>query len=284
MALRRAEQRVQRLPHLALARAKTRRDVLGDVLVAEAAETNRHRRAVQRRLLVLEELLHQPGLGAGKDVRGDVALELDVAPEDPVERRHLAHVLELVERDQRPEAAGFLEPQRQVEQRVQRRQRVGLGFQLKPRADPERAEREPKARLLEELLDAAPDRAPQLLRVCTLEADGHIGERDDAVQVNEHRHEPLLLLAVRENSPEQARLAVLARRVEPDVVAADRVLQQVLRLLVAVDDLLGRDRPRVDERVDVGDHGSRRIPVGSPSGYRAVSRQTTSRTPTGRHP
>ena len=197
---------------------------------------------------------------------------------------HLAHVLELVERDQRPEAAGFLEPQRQVEQRVQRRQRVGLRFQLKPRADPERAEREPEARLLEELLDAAPDRAPQLLRVCALEADGHVGERDDAVQVDEHRHEPLLLLAVRENSPEQARLAVLARRVQPDVVAADRVLQQVLRLLVAVDDLLGRDRPRVDERVDVGDHGSRRIPVGSPSGYRSVSRQTTIQTPTGRHP
>jgi hypothetical protein len=41
----------------------------------------------------------------------------------------------------------------------------------------------------------------------------------------------------------------------------------LLGLVVAVDDLLRRDRPRVDERVDVRDHGSRRIPTGSPSGY-----------------
>jgi hypothetical protein len=37
-------------------------------------------------------------------------------------------------------------------------------------------------------------------------------------------------------------------------VAADGVLQQRQGLLVAVDDLVRRDRPRVDERVHIGDH------------------------------
>ena len=66
---------------------------------------------------------------------------------------------------------------------------------------------------------------------------------------------PFLPLAVTEHAPEQARLAVLAGRVEPHVVPADRGREQPLCLLVAVDDVVRRERPRVDERVDVGDHG-----------------------------
>src|SRR4029077_8746140 len=181
---------------------------------AKPAEPKRHRRAVQRGLLVLEQLLHQAGLGTGEHVRGDLALELDVAPEDPVELRHLAHVLELVERDVGAEAAGLLERQRQVEQRVRRRQRIRPRLELEPSADPERAERQAETRLLEEVLDARADRAAELLRVRALESHGAAGERDDAVEVDEHRKEPLLPLAVGEGPPEQARLAVLARRVE----------------------------------------------------------------------
>src|SRR5262249_18802632 len=51
-----------------------------------------------------------------------------------------------------------------------------------------------------------------------------------------------------------ARLAVLARCVEADVVAADGLLEQLGGLGVTVEDVLGRDRARVDEGVDVGDH------------------------------
>ena len=138
---------------------------------------------------------------------------------------------------------------------MQRRQRIGLRLQLQARADAEGAEREAEPGLLQELLDPPADRAAQLLRVRALEADGHVGQRDDAVEVDQHGHEPFLPLAVGERALQQARLAVLPGRVEPDVVAADRVLEQRLGLLVAIDDLVGLDRARVDERVDVGDHG-----------------------------
>ena len=37
-------------------------------------------------------------------------------------------------------------------------------------------------------------------------------------------------------------------------MATNGVLEQSKGLLVAVDDLVGLDRPRVDERVHVGDH------------------------------
>ena len=66
----------------------------------------------------------------------------------------LVDVLELVERDEGPEAAARLEPQRQVEQRVEGRERVALRVELELRADPVGAEREAEPRLLEEVLDA----------------------------------------------------------------------------------------------------------------------------------
>ena len=131
--------------------------------------------------------------------------------------------------------------------------------ELELRADPERAEREAEPGALEELVDARPDRALELLRVGALDPHGDVGDREHAVEVDHDRDQPLLALAVAEHAPEQARLAELARRVEPDVVAADRLPEQLRGLLVAVDDLVGRDRPRVDERVDVGDHGPERI-------------------------
>ena len=93
-----------------------------------------------------------------------------------------------------------------------------------------------------------------MLRVGALEPDRHVGDRVDPVEVDEDRDEPLLLLAVAQRPLQQARLPVLARRVEAHVVAADRVLQQLVGLPVPIEDVLGRDRPRVDERVDVGDH------------------------------
>jgi hypothetical protein len=43
-------------------------------------------------------------------------------------------------------------------------------------------------------------------------------------------------------------------------VAADRVPEQLGRLAVAVDDLLGRQRPGVDEGVDVDDQVPPRLP------------------------
>ena len=55
-----------------------------------------------------------------------------MASEDAVQLGHLADVLELVERDECAEAARLLEPERQVEQRVQRGQRVGLRLELEP--------------------------------------------------------------------------------------------------------------------------------------------------------
>ena len=155
MALRRRDQRVERVADAAARLAEAGDDVAAMSRVGEPLEPHRHRLAVQRPLLVLEQLAHQAGLRAGEDERRDLALELDVAAQERVHLLHLRDVLELVEHDQRAEAAALLEPQRQVEQRVQRRQRVGARVDLQPGADPERAERQAEAGALQELLDPA---------------------------------------------------------------------------------------------------------------------------------
>ncbi len=57
-------------------------------------------------------------------------------------------------------ATGRLEPERQLEQRVERGERVPRRLELEPRADPERAERQPDPGALQECLDAAPRSSP----------------------------------------------------------------------------------------------------------------------------
>jgi hypothetical protein len=64
----------------------------------------------------------------------------------------------------------------------------------------------------------------------------------------------LLGLAVAERALEETGLSVLAGGVEPDEVATHDVSEQFVSLRVAVDDVLWRERMRVDERVDVDDH------------------------------
>jgi hypothetical protein len=152
---------------------------------------------------------------------------------------------------------------------MQRRQGVGLGVDSQLRADAVGAEREADAGLLEEVLHLGPERAFQVLRVGTLETDGDVGDRGDAIQVDEHGDQVLLLLPVAKRAPQQTRLAVLARGEQADVVAADDVAQELLRFFVPVDDVLGENRVGVDERVDVGDHGC-------PRDYQTAVLQTTS--------
>ena len=257
-ALRMARGRRDERPDALAARAvrlpKAVDDVRGDVGVGEAAEPHRHRLPVERALLRAEQLLHQPLLRAGEDVRGDLALVLDVAAQDRVRGVHLAEILELVERDQRAVAPVLLEPQRQVEQRMERGERVRARLELELHADPERREREAEAGSLQELLDPRADAAAKLRRVGALEPHGDVRERQHAEEVDEDRDHPLAALRLLEHAAEQARLPVLPRRVEPDVVPADGRAQQLGRLRVPVDQVLGRDRPRVDERVGVGDH------------------------------
>jgi hypothetical protein len=127
--------------------------------VLESLQPHRHRRAVQRPLLVFEQLLHQPRFGAGEDVGGDLALVLDVAADQAVEVGDLVDVLELVQGDEGAVAAAFLEPKRQVEQRVQRRQRIALRVELQLGADPVGAQRQADARLLQEVLELGAQRA-----------------------------------------------------------------------------------------------------------------------------
>ena len=109
MPLPRVEQRIQCLPDAAACLLEAIGHVRGDVLVPQASEPHRHGRAVQRPLLVVEELLHEPGLGACEEIRGHIAVVLDVAPEQPVETAHLVDVLELVEGDEAPVAAVLLQ-------------------------------------------------------------------------------------------------------------------------------------------------------------------------------
>ena len=254
MARGRGDERPDALAGGAVRLSKAVDDVRGDVGVGEAAEPHRHRLPVERALLRAEQLLHQTLLRAGEDVRGDLALVLDVAAQDRVRGLHLAEILELVERDQRAVAAVLLEAQRQVEQRVQRGQRVGARLELELHADPERREREAEAGSLQELLDSRADAAAKLRRVCALEPDGDVRKGQDAEEVDEDRDHPLAAFRLLEHAPQQARLPVLPWRVQPDVVPADGRAQQLGRLRVPVDQVLGRDRPRVDERIGVGDH------------------------------
>ncbi len=125
MALGRLEQRPQGLADPAAGLHEPVGDVLGDVRVAEPPEPDRDGRAVQRPLPGLEQLLHEAGLGAGEDVRGDLAVVLDVASDQPVEILDLPDVLELVERDVGTIAAASLELRRQIDQRMERGERFG---------------------------------------------------------------------------------------------------------------------------------------------------------------
>ena len=127
----------------------------------------------------------------------------------PSRSADLGDVLELVERDERSIRPALLEAQRQVEQGVERRERIDLRPELELRADPVGAEREPDAGLLKEVLDPAPDRALQLPRVRALEADRDVRDRRHAIQVDEDRDQRFLL-AVAQRPPQQAGLPVLA--------------------------------------------------------------------------
>ncbi len=115
---------------------------------------------------------------------------LDVAAQEAVEAVDATDVLELVEGDERAVAAGRLETERQLEQRVQGRERILHRLELELRADAERAERQPDPRPLEERLDASPQLALQLLRIRALEPDGDVADRRDAVEVDEHGDSP----------------------------------------------------------------------------------------------
>jgi len=118
------------------------------------------------------------------------------------------------------------------------------GIELEPGADPERSEREADARSLQERLDAGAELALQLLRIGALEPHGHVRDRGDAVEVDEDGDEALLALPVVQRLLEEARLPVLPRRVEADVMAADGVVEEAAHLGLAIDDVLRRDRPR----------------------------------------
>ena len=61
VTLGRGEERVQRLADAAAGLAEARGHVRGDVGVGQTPESHRHGGAVERSLLVLEELAHQPG-------------------------------------------------------------------------------------------------------------------------------------------------------------------------------------------------------------------------------
>ena len=131
-------------------------------------------------------------------------------------------MLELVERDECAVTALLVKLRRQVEQRVQRRDRLDRRIDLDAGADAVGAERQSEPRALEQLVDACAERALELARVRTLEADRDVGDGHDAVEVDKDRDEALLILAVAERALEQARLAVLPRREQTDNVAADR--------------------------------------------------------------
>jgi hypothetical protein len=79
-----------------------------------------------------------------------------------------------------------------------------------------------------------------------------------------------LLRAVSKRALQEARLAEPARRKKAHVVPAHRVLQELVGLVVAIDDVLGRERAGVDERIDIRDHASNRLLIVSPTDDRPL--------------
>jgi hypothetical protein len=176
---------------------------------------------------------------------------LDVAAEELVEVLHLRDVLELVERDQHAGAASLRDTLGEVEQRVERRQRVGARLELELDRDAGRAEREPEPGRAEDRLDRLADR-PLQLRVGALDPDRHVRVAEDAVQVDQHRHQVAAGLGLRQRLAEEARLAEAPRRVEAHVVPARGKREELLDLRLPVEHVLRRQRTGVNEGVDLG--------------------------------
>ena len=137
---------------------------------------------------------------------------------------------------------------------MQRRDRLDLRIDLDAGADAEAPSDRPSPVRWSSSSTFARERALELLRVRALEADRDVRDRHDAVEVDEDGNEPLLLLGVAECALEQTRLAVFPRSEEANVVTADRGTEELVRLVVAVEELLRGDRARVDEGVRVDDH------------------------------
>src|SRR5205823_8735088 len=79
-----------------------------DGVVGEPAEAHRDGRAVERTVLVLEQLPHQRRLGACKHVGRNLAVMLDVAPEQAVEVGDLVDVLRSEEHTSELQSLAYL--------------------------------------------------------------------------------------------------------------------------------------------------------------------------------
>ena len=109
---------------------------------------------------------------------------LDVAPHELDGPAHPVQVLELVEHDEDP-PAGFGGGSGQVEKGVQGRQRVDVGAAGELDRDPLDPEGQADVRRAQELVDARAQTAVEVLGIRPLEADRDVGQRLDAVQVDE---------------------------------------------------------------------------------------------------
>jgi hypothetical protein len=170
------EQRREQLAGAAVGGGEAARDRIDKLGCVESPEPQRLRLAVERFRLRLEQLPHQRRLGAGEDVGGAGALVLDVRAQHRFELLDFGNVLELVEDDQRAPFAAGREAERQVEQRVPRRQRVELAIDLQLDGDAVGAEREPKPGGGEEAVGELAQLALQLCRIAALDPDGDVGE------------------------------------------------------------------------------------------------------------
>ena len=136
MAAGEAEQRAEDVAGRPLGLPEALLDVRRDVRIGERPQPDRFGLPVEGTRLRLEELPHQARLGAAEHVRRDLALMLDVAAKQPVEVLHAQHVLELVQGHEDARAPLLGHANGQVEQRVDRRQRVRPRLDLEADADP----------------------------------------------------------------------------------------------------------------------------------------------------
>jgi hypothetical protein len=179
MSPRRREQLCEHVADPAVGGGEAAGGLFDEICGVEAAEPERFGLAVERLRLRLEQLPHQSGFGAGEDVGGAAALVLDVRAQHRFQMLNLGHVLELVEDDQRSPLAAVGEAERQVEQRVQRGQRIELAVDLQLDGNAVGAEREPEPGGGEEAVGELAQLSLQLRCVGALDPDGDVGQRED---------------------------------------------------------------------------------------------------------
>jgi hypothetical protein len=214
---------------------------------------------------VAEERAHERRLTAREDIRGDAGVVLEVAAQQAVEFvADGQQVLELVEDYQAPLARALVDASREVEHSVQPSQRTGgrtgrerPGHGGQPRYPDLRAAAAPPAH-------RSPDRSQpttvQSPLIGALEPKDRVVKARDPGEIDKGRDHAVRVPGDIGERPQERGLAKAPRRRQANRLAAADEPEELVDLAPTVDELVGRKRTVVDERI----HGfTASVPTGT---------------------